>query len=390
MEKWREDLYLSHHGILGMSWGKKNGPPYPLGAEDHSAAEKKAGWMKSLSSKAKELKSDISKKRAKAKRAKQLKKARAAKAKKEEERKKAEALAADRDRALKYGTASEVMRYKKQISRQEAKEIRDRLNDMAAIEAYYKQEKESKSAWHKLDKVMKRVDQARDWAEKGTKAWNTFAKISNSLFDTELRQISDNPLKQDNNKKNNDDDDDDSAMREVLKLLKQQNNGKGNGDSGNKKEKPVKESKNKKSSGDSSKKSETSEKSESTEQKTSSTKEKKASPKQSKAFDQMDRVSEKAREESAKNSLYRDSQSGQDRARANSEYLSSLVNKSSDTPVSKLYEASAASRRSEQYLNSLVNDHADESVSRLYEMSSAAQDRARATNDYLNELLKKG
>ena len=33
--------YLSHHGILGQKWGKKNGPPYPLDAEDHSAAEKK-------------------------------------------------------------------------------------------------------------------------------------------------------------------------------------------------------------------------------------------------------------------------------------------------------------------------------------------------------------
>lgn len=39
---------LSHHGILGMKWGKKNGPPYPIGASDHSASEKKAGWRKSL------------------------------------------------------------------------------------------------------------------------------------------------------------------------------------------------------------------------------------------------------------------------------------------------------------------------------------------------------
>lgn len=44
------DDYLSHHGILGMIWGKRNGPPYPLDAGDHSAREKKAGWRKSLDS----------------------------------------------------------------------------------------------------------------------------------------------------------------------------------------------------------------------------------------------------------------------------------------------------------------------------------------------------
>lgn len=42
----RNELY--HHGIRGQKWGKRNGPPYPLGAGDHSASEKKAGWRKSL------------------------------------------------------------------------------------------------------------------------------------------------------------------------------------------------------------------------------------------------------------------------------------------------------------------------------------------------------
>lgn len=42
------DYYLQHHGILGMHWGFRNGPPYPLGFGKHSASEKKAGWTKSL------------------------------------------------------------------------------------------------------------------------------------------------------------------------------------------------------------------------------------------------------------------------------------------------------------------------------------------------------
>lgn len=33
---------LSHHGIPGMKWGEKNGPPYPIRDGGHSAAEVKA------------------------------------------------------------------------------------------------------------------------------------------------------------------------------------------------------------------------------------------------------------------------------------------------------------------------------------------------------------
>lgn len=39
---------LYHHGILGQKWGRKMGPPYPLDASDHSAAEKKEGYKKSI------------------------------------------------------------------------------------------------------------------------------------------------------------------------------------------------------------------------------------------------------------------------------------------------------------------------------------------------------
>ncbi len=37
-----EEMILVHHGIKGQKWGVRNGPPYPLGDDDKSAAEKKA------------------------------------------------------------------------------------------------------------------------------------------------------------------------------------------------------------------------------------------------------------------------------------------------------------------------------------------------------------
>ena len=37
-----DDAYLEHHGILKQKWGVRNGPPYPLDYDDHSAAQKKA------------------------------------------------------------------------------------------------------------------------------------------------------------------------------------------------------------------------------------------------------------------------------------------------------------------------------------------------------------
>lgn len=37
-----DNNYLQHYGILGMKWGKRNGPPYPLTGKQMSSSERKA------------------------------------------------------------------------------------------------------------------------------------------------------------------------------------------------------------------------------------------------------------------------------------------------------------------------------------------------------------
>lgn len=53
---------LIHHGIMGQKWGKRNGPPYPLGYDDHSSAEKEQNSIRVLSGQANALKAKAKKK----------------------------------------------------------------------------------------------------------------------------------------------------------------------------------------------------------------------------------------------------------------------------------------------------------------------------------------
>lgn len=217
-----ETLSIAHHGILGMKWGRLNGPPYPLGRGDHSASEKKAaskagikvgtdsgkGSIENIkksgttvsrsrsSSKSETMGSARDGKESKSveqtgstnrqetaqkskpvdknelkKRQEAAKKARDTKAaKKEHEEYRQEALWSGDPKRIK-----EVM---KESSYQEIKEALDRVDIYAKVDAKIPPEP---STMDKIDKIVSNANTINNWVTTGTNIWNNFAKIHNAV-----------------------------------------------------------------------------------------------------------------------------------------------------------------------------------------------------------------
>ena len=136
-----ESNYLMHHGILGQKWYHRNGPPYPLDAKDHSAAEKKASWRKSLSN-------AISDHKKKKQRTKALEKARQTKAENAKKAAEKAAYEEEKQKVLKSGKASDILKYKGDLTNQELQSAVARLDwekRLGEISA-----KEQKTNWDKM------------------------------------------------------------------------------------------------------------------------------------------------------------------------------------------------------------------------------------------------
>lgn len=224
--------FLEHHGILKQKWGHRNGPPYPLGSGDHSSAEKQAASDAGIKVGKSSGKGSIEKVK-KAKKKKPLTE--------EEKRLKAE------EAQLK-GDSKKITKYMEKLSTQELQDAQTRAQIRKNLEGpqekkMTKSEKEIDEAiksgdkekikaqadkmttnqlrdamdkidlmqklnyqppapttMDKIDSAMKKVDKARDWMEKGLKAYDALAAINNT-FNKENQWPRPKLNNNDNNKK---------------------------------------------------------------------------------------------------------------------------------------------------------------------------------------------
>jgi len=201
--------YLEHHQILGAKWGKKNGPPYPLGSGDHSSAEKKAASAAgvkvgkdsgkgSIDNVKKKKKAPLTEeeKRLKAEEARlkgdskninkymdklttdelrdaqtraQIKKSLA-----EEKQSKADK---DKKEAMLSGDKEKVKEYATKMSYNELVEAMNKVDLMQKLNY----QPPAPTTMDKINAAVKKVDQARDWMEKGLKAYDALAAINNTF-----------------------------------------------------------------------------------------------------------------------------------------------------------------------------------------------------------------
>ena len=185
---------LYHHGISGQKWGVRNGPPYPLKGGMHTdlemgQAKKKVGTLSGY----------FKNKKLKKQRAKALEKARAARVEKqaraEEERKHQEEL----QKVVKSGTATDLMKYRGELSSQDIQEALQRINLEKQLSEYAKSD--LSAAEKKIDNVMNKIGRAADWAEKGIKFYNVASKIANSVSGEEILPPIQNPMERINYKR---------------------------------------------------------------------------------------------------------------------------------------------------------------------------------------------
>lgn len=187
------EVYLAHHGILGMKWGVRRyqNPDGSLTAAGRKRyAIDSDGSIRKLTSKEKKAASTAQKQRAAA-----LEKARKARAEKAEYNK-------QKAEAIKSGEATKIQKYFNDLSPSEMKEAMDRINTKQTFQQMLNKEAQIvANGKTTTDRLMDSVGKATDYAETGIKAYNVIAKINNAFSDNYLPPIGSGESRSDRNKR---------------------------------------------------------------------------------------------------------------------------------------------------------------------------------------------
>lgn len=178
-----DDYSLYHHGVMGMSWGDRHGPPYPLGGVDKKVARAEAKAKKEAERKQREMNRRMKKLRRAAKRKRK---------KDQREMTKQEKLLRKKQQLLDEGDLEKIRKNRKLFTNEEIQWATERHDLIEQSKGHKKQKKVLDE--QRLEQILKVADATARVASNAATVINAAASVKNfydSIKDREVKETKD-------------------------------------------------------------------------------------------------------------------------------------------------------------------------------------------------------